>query len=51
MKWYFHHKQKHFLDYFKDPILDGAVIYVGDVPFQYNEREASIQSSKITQQI
>ena len=37
MKCYFHHKQNCFLDYFKDPVLDGAVIYVGNVPFQYNK--------------
>ena len=39
MKWYFYSKQNCFLDYFEDQGLDGAVIYAGDVPFQYNERE------------
>ena len=28
-----------FLDYFDDPVLDGVVIYVDDVPFHYNEQE------------
>ena len=39
MKCYHHHKHHHFLDYFNDPILYDAVIYVSDIPFQYNERE------------
>ena len=39
MKCYYHHKHHHFLDYFNDPILDDAVIYVNDIPFQYNTRE------------
>ena len=39
MKCYFHLKQNCFLGYFKEPVLDGAVIYVGDVPFQYIKRE------------
>ena len=34
--------KKHFLDYFVDPVPDGAVVYVGDVLFQYNKREGSI---------
>ena len=29
----------YFIDYFDDPVPDGAVIYAGDVPFQYNEQE------------
>ena len=28
-----------FIDYFNDPVTDGAVIYVGDIPFWYNEQE------------
>ena len=39
MKCYFHHEQNCFLDYFKDPALNGAIIYADDVPFQYNEWE------------
>ena len=39
MQCYFHHLQNHFIDYVDDPVLDGAVIYAGDVPFQYNEQE------------
>ena len=42
-KCHFHHEQNCFLDYIKDPVLDCAVIFIGDVPFQYNERGASIQ--------
>ena len=40
MKSYFHHKQNHFFDYFKDPVPNGVVIYMGDVPFEYNERDS-----------
>ena len=39
-KCYYHPKHHHFLEYFNDPILDDAVIYMSDVPFQYNERES-----------
>ena len=39
MKCYFHCKQNCFRDYFDDQVPDGAVIYMSDVPFQYNERE------------
>ena len=39
MKCYFHHEQNCFLDYFDDPILDDAVIYTRDIPFQDNEKE------------
>ena len=39
MKCYFLYKQNCFLDYFKDPVLEGAVIYMGDIVFQYNEQE------------
>ena len=41
MKCYFHHEQNCYSDYFKDPVLDGAVICAGDVPFQYNEWEGT----------
>ena len=27
------------MDYFDDPVPDGAVVYTGDVPFQYNKQE------------
>ena len=40
MKCYFHHEQNHFLDNFKDPVPDGAVVHVGSAPFKYNERAA-----------
>ena len=39
MKCYYHHTQCHFLDYFNDPILDDAVFYTSDIPFQYNKIE------------
>ena len=39
MKCYYNHTHCHFLDYFNDPILDDAVIYAGDIPFQYNKVE------------
>ena len=39
MKCYFHHKHHHFLDYSNDPIVDDAVIYTSDIPFQYNKIE------------
>ena len=39
MKCYFHYEQNCFLDYFKDPVLDHTVIYVGNVPFQCNKQE------------
>ena len=31
--------QNHFIDDFSDPVLNGAFIYAGDVPFKYNEQE------------
>ena len=39
MRCYFHSQQNCFLDYFNDPVLDGAVIHVGDIPFWYGEKE------------
>ena len=39
MRCYFHSQQNCFLDYFDDPVMDGAVIYVDDIPFQYSEKE------------
>ena len=36
MKCYYDCTHGCFLDYFNDPILDDAVIYAGDIPFQYN---------------
>ena len=38
MRNYFHHHCNHFIDNFDDPVLDGAVIYAGDIPFQDNEQ-------------
>ena len=37
MKCYYDHTHCCILDYFNDPILDDAVIYTGDIPFQYNK--------------
>ena len=34
---YYGHTHGCFLDYFNDPIPNDAVIYVGDIPFQYNK--------------
>ena len=39
MKCYYSHTHCQFLDYFKDPIPDDAVIFTGDIPFQYNKIE------------
>ena len=39
MKCYCHHEQNYFFDYFDDPVLDNAIIYVSNVPVQYNKRE------------
>ena len=39
MQCYFYHLWKCFLDYFNDQVPDDAVIYTGDVPFQYNKQE------------
>ena len=33
MRCYFHCQCDHFIKYFYDPVLDAAVIYVGDIPF------------------
>ena len=33
--WYYDCTHHHFLDYFTNPIPDDAVIYTGDIPFQY----------------
>ena len=40
MKCYYHCKQNCLLDCFDDPIPDDTVIYMSDIPFQYNKREA-----------
>ena len=37
MKCYYDHIYGHFLDLFREPILDDAVIFTGDIPFQYNK--------------
>ena len=39
MKYYFHKKHNHFLDYFDEIVPNDAIICVSDVPFQYNKRE------------
>ena len=36
---YLHYLWNWFIDYFDDPVPDGAVIYNGDVPCQYNKKE------------
>ena len=36
IRCYFHSQQNHFLNYFHNPALDGAVIYVGDIPLWYS---------------
>ena len=41
MMHYFHHQQNCFLDYFNDPVPGDAVIYVGNIPFWYSEREGT----------
>ena len=39
MKCIYQFTQHHFFNYFNDPILDDAVIYTGNIPFQYNKIE------------
>ena len=39
MQCYFHHLWNHFINYLYHPVLDGAVIYTGDVPLKYNDQE------------
>ena len=39
MKWYYNHKHCHFLGYSNDPIPDDAVIFAGNISFQYNKIE------------
>lgn len=39
MSGYFHCLQNHLIDFFDNPVLDGAVIFGGDVQFQYKEQE------------
>ena len=41
MRCYFYSQQNCFLDYFNYPVLDGAVTYVGDIPFQYSEKQGT----------
>ena len=41
MKCYYDHTHCHFLGFFNDPILDDAVIYTGNITFQYNKIESS----------
>ena len=45
MKYYFHHEQSCFLNYFGDLVPDEAVIYASDLPFQYNERKVRYTKS------
>ena len=39
MKCYYDQTHCHFLDYFNDPIMDDAVIYIDNIPLQYNKIE------------
>ena len=39
MKCYYHHTHHYFLEYINNPIPDDAVIYAGEIPFQYNKVE------------
>ena len=39
MKCYYSYTHGCFLEYYNDPILDDAMIYAGDIPFQYNKVE------------
>ena len=41
MRCYFHSHQNHFLDYISEHVLDGTVIFVGDILFWYSEREGT----------
>ena len=41
MKCCYDHTYCHFLDHFNDPILDDAVIYADDTPFQYKTENSS----------
>ena len=41
MRCYFHCKHNQVVDYFYDLVLDGAVIYAGDIPFWYIEQEGT----------
>ena len=45
MKCYYDHMHHCFLDYFNNPIPDYAVIYTGDIPFQYNKIEGRYTDS------
>ena len=36
MRCHFHHQHNYFLDYIDDPVMDGAVIYAGDIPIFYS---------------
>ena len=48
MQCYFYCLWNHFLDYFNEPVQDGAVMYTGDVPFQYRKQEVTTELSDIT---
>ena len=41
LRCYFHHQCNFFIDYLNGPVLDGAVIYAGDIPLWYNEQEGT----------
>ena len=42
MKCYYKHTCCHFLNYFKDPIPDDAVINIGNISFQHNKIEGGL---------
>ena len=41
MRCYFHCQFNHFLNYFDDPVPDGAVIYAGAILLQYSKQEGT----------
>ena len=41
IRFYFHSQFNCFMDYVNDPVLDGTVIYAGDILFWYNEHEGT----------
>ena len=39
IRCYFHSQEKCLLDYFNNPLPDGAVLYASDIPFWYSKKE------------